>query len=289
MNILITGVNGFVGRALIRSLKETQHKLYALDLEDKKDFLPGVFEKFYAQDITSKFSIDQPFDIVFHLAACNLTHVGKTDYQAYYDVNVQGTKNLIQSSKIKRLVFLSTAKVYESKGEKIDELSPVSPLNSYEKSKLEAEDICRKYFSDDNLTIFRSVNVVGEGQAEKAVIPVFFKNAMSGRPLEIVGSGRTKVQLLYVQDVVNALMLILKKEGGCGIVNLAGEEAVEVLELAERIVSICGSTSKIICNNTDDVIYSKVLAEKAKNILAWQATVSVDEILQRYFDFCQKK
>jgi nucleoside-diphosphate-sugar epimerase len=288
MNILVTGANGFVGRALIRSLKKTQHEIYALDLEYKKDYLPVVSKQFYVQDITREFSIDQSFDIVFHLAACNLTHVGKTHYQTYYDVNVQGTKNLIKSSKIKKFVFLSTTKVYKIKGKEIDELSPVSPLSSYEKSKLEAENICRQYFSYDDLTIFRSVNIVGEGQAEKAVIPIFFKNAMSGRPLEIIDSGKTKAQLLYIEDLVYAFMHILaNNDVGYGIVNLAGEETIEIRELAEKIIRICDSKSKIICNKNEDIIYSNILTEKAKNVLGWQATVLIDEILIRYFNFCR--
>lgn len=288
MKILVTGANGFVGRELVCSLKRTRHKIYALDLEGEKDFLPGTFEEFYVQDITKEFSFNRTFDIVFHFAACNLTHVGRTDYQTYYDVNVRGTKNLIESSDIRKLVFLSTTKVYETRGVEIDESSPVSPVNDYEKSKLEAEYICRKYFSHDDLTIFRAVNIVGERQAEKAIIPVFFKNAMSGKPLEIIGSGQTKIQLLYIRDLINVFMRILRKSSGCGVINLANQEAIGILELAEKIISICGSKSRIICNHNNDIIFSKISAEKAKNVLGWQAAVSTDEILRNMLAFYKK-
>ncbi|HOW35831.1 MAG TPA: NAD(P)-dependent oxidoreductase [Candidatus Omnitrophota bacterium] len=285
MNILVTGANGFVGQELIRILAKTQHRICGLDLEPGKAVLPKIFEKFYVQDITKKFNLNQSFDVVFHLAACNLTHVGKADRQKYYDVNAEGTKNLIESSKIRKFVFLSTAKVYQLLPGEINEASPVSPLSDYEKSKLEAEDVCRQYFSDDDLTIFRSVNIVGERQAEKAVIPVFFKNALAGKPLEIIGSGRTKAQLLYIEDLLDAVTLILNREKGCGIVNLAGEESIEILKLAEKVIDICRSASKIICTNTDAVIFPEISAEKIKRILGWQAKISVDEMLKRYFNF----
>ncbi len=285
MNILITGVGGFIGRNFLQRLKKTSHKVFALD----KHLLPNDeilgIEEFYQQDITQPFKIDQPFDIVFHLAACNLTNVGEAQYDTFYEVNVKGTSHVIRAVDAKQFVFLSTTKVYKNNGEKITESSPISVKKHYERSKYEAEEVCQKIVPADGLTILRSVNIVGEGQAPKAILPVFFKNAISDRPLCIIGSGQTKLQLLSVEDLIGVFECLIAKPGGYGVVNIAGRDVVTLKKLAGRIIRYTGSGSRIHCPDNNTMIFSKVTTQKAKEILNWEARVSLDEILRKYYKF----
>jgi len=288
MDILVTGANGFIGRTFIPALLDQKHKVFALDIVEA-DGLSQDIEKFYLQDITKEFKLNRDFDVVFHLAACNLTHIGKVDYNTYFDVNVRGTENLIKSTDIENFVYLSTTKVYEKKGELIDEQSPLSPIHDYEKSKLEAEDICKKYFKKESLTIFRSINIVGEEQPQKAVLPVFFKRAMQNQPLEIIGSSKTKVQLLYIKDVIKAFCLLLEKGKSVGITNLSCEETIELIDLARKVIKICNSSSKLICCDESEVHCPRIDVKKANDLLGWQAETSIDEILKKYYQHCQKR
>ena len=285
-NILVTGANGFIGRALINRLDRNQFNVFALDNENYQgsDDLPVT--KFFLQDITSSFEqLDINFDCVFHLAALNVTHVGKAKYQDYYCANVQGTKNLIEAINTQNFVFMSTVKVYQKQSGMIDEEAPTAPANDYERSKLEAEEICRQNFNKQNLTILRSVNIVGPTQSEKAVIPVFFKKAINNKPLEIIYPDGTFLQMLDVEDILRAFEMLLKKNQGVGTINLCSEEVITLSKLAEEIVTISQSKSSIIHKSDEEVAGMKFVSNKAKAMLGWQPEISIENILKNYHKF----
>ena len=183
-SVLVTGANGFVGRALVQRLIADGHMVSGLDMAPDPVLVPGL-QRFYAQDIGLPFDIAQPFDFVFHLAARNITHVGALDYAELQRVNVAGAQNVMRAVTAPDFVFMSTSKVYQQAGQPIDESSPTAPLADYERSKLEAEHALAALFAGQRLTIFRAVNIVGRGQAEKALVPVLFANAYAGRSLDI--------------------------------------------------------------------------------------------------------
>jgi UDP-glucose 4-epimerase len=286
MNILVTGAAGFIAKAWIRALGQTSHAVFGLDNKEDGELLrePSL-KRFFRQDLTKPFRLDIPFDYVFHLGALNVTHVGKAEYQAYHRVNVTGTENLIKAVNARKFVFMSTTKVYQKREGIIDEDSPLKPAGDYERSKLEAEETCRRYFKDRDLTIFRSVNVVGPGQAEKAVIPVFFKRAVHNEPLDILYSIHTPLQMLYVEDLLRAFDLLLEKDQGLGVVNLCREETITLGELAKEIVVMCHSRSPIRFDSDEAVAVAKVVSQKARTVLEWQAQVSIKDILKKYYEF----
>jgi len=281
MNILITGAGGFIGQRFLQALRETSHNVYALCYQAEE----GCFEEVkdvFVRDITESFQIPGFFDCVFHLAACNLTNVGGSDYEAYHRINVQGTEHVIKAMKTKHFVFMSTALVYRREGGAVDENSSIEPSGDYAKSKWEAEELCRQYFSENQLTIFRPVNIVGPGQAEKAVIPVFFQKALHNENLELIHPKDTLLQFLYVDDVIGAFQRLLKRNHGCGIVNLAPNVSIALWELAEAIVKQTKSSSEICYLREGKAVQSQILAQKAKDVLGWQAQILPEEIIQNY-------
>ncbi|VAX35704.1 hypothetical protein MNBD_UNCLBAC01-507 [hydrothermal vent metagenome] len=209
----------------------------------------------------------------------NLTNVGKANYEAYQRVNVIGTKNVIKAVNTKHFVLMSTAMVYKREGQDIDESSPIDPPSDYAKSKWEAEQICRKYFTDDQLTILRAVNVSGPGQAEKAVIPIFLKKALNNEPIELIHPKDTLLQFLYVDDVVEVFQILLEKGQGCGVMNLASEVGISLEDLAKIVVRQTNSSTEIKCLSEVQTINVRVVAHKAKVKLGWQAKTSVQEIV----------
>lgn len=285
MNILITGAGGFIGRRFSQALGTSSHKIYALDYQKPAAFNDKNLEDFFVVDITKEFELPISFDCVFHLAACNLTNVDPENDEAYCKVNIDGTKNLIRSTKIKHFVLMSTTLVYKQEGKCLDESSPLGPIKGYEKSKLETEKVCRQHFPEGDLTIIRSINVVGPGQAEKAVIPVFFKKACHNEPLNLIRSRKERVQLLYIDDLIEAFYLILRREKGCGIINLASEDSITIGELANRIIEMCHSESEIQWSSDEDISWAQVSSEKAQKLLGWRARISIAEILCNYYKF----
>lgn len=286
MNILVTGATGFIGKALFYKLAQSSHNIFGLDNRVNGQGLETFpVKQFFDQDLTKPFCIDLPFDYVFHLGALNVTHIGEEDYQSYYRVNVQGTENLIKAVNTRKFVFMSSAKVYREQEGIIDEESPVEPKSDYARSKLEAEELCRRYFDERDLTIFRAVNVVGLGQAEKAIIPIFFRNAINNAPLEIIYSVHTPLQMLYVDDLLEAFCLLLEKEHGVGVVNLCPEETTTLGKLAEEVIAVCRSGSLIHSKGDEDVVPVKVISKKAQGFLGWKARTSVRDILKKYYKF----
>ncbi len=277
--ILVTGANGFVGRALCRRLIKLGHQVYGLDCNDP---LVEGFVSFYCQDITKAFEIKENFDFVFHLAAHNVTYVGNPEANLYHRVNVVGTQNVLKAVKTDHFVFLSTTKVYLAEGKLIDEDSPILPLQEYEKSKLAAEEVCRKSLDPANLLIFRCANIVGQGQPQKAVIPVLFKKALATETMEIFVPRGLVLQFLFLEDLLNALVKVVEKENLSGVYNLAGDEHIRLDQLAQMIKEICHSTSAIDFTDESVPAFSPISSFKAEKALGWTAKTTIKEILASY-------
>ncbi len=279
VKILVTGSNGFIGQAFCRRLITLGCEVYGLDRN-----APEVagFKDFYRQDITQSFSLKQNFDFVFHLAAYNVTHVGCQTADLYHRINVQGTGNVLQAVKTRHFIFLSTTKVYWAQGKPLDEEALLLPLQEYEKSKLAAEQVCREGRGARELLIFRCVNIVGPGQTDKAVIPVLFKRALAGETLKIFGPRQSVLQLLFVEDAIDAFIKVIEKGNVSGIFNIASENLVSLDELAKNIKRICRSKSEIHFMNDEEVEFSKIICVKAEKILGWKAKATLKDILEQY-------
>ena len=211
-----------------------------------------------------------------------MTHVGKKDSQVYHQVNVQGTQNLLNAVRMKNLIFMSTAKVYKQEGKPIDETSPLEPLDDYAKTKLEAEYICRKYFTGDHLIVLRSVNVVGIGQPDKAILPVLFNQAFHNEPLDIFAPKKSFVQFLYVEDVIRTFELFMDHPNLDGIFNLSSVQKIRLDELAFKIIQLCQSKSTIHFSNLTEAPFSEIRSDKIQKKLGWVAQTTINDILKIY-------
>lgn len=282
MNILVTGATGFIGRAFIHTLAQHPHNIFGLALKkNDPDFDYSLVKDFFVQDISQPFKIPGSFDWVFHLAALNITHVGKIDAQAYHRVNIQGTENFLKAVTAKKIVFMSTAKVYRRQ-ERIDESSDILPENDYERSKWMGEKVCRRYLKPDQLVVLRPVNIVGPGQADKAVLPVFLKNAIQNQPLDIFAPRDSVLQFVYIDDVIRLFEALLKNNAASGVFNISSTDRISLEDLALKILELTHSRSAVRFTSAQKAVFSEVLSSRAKEVLNWQAEVSIEEILRRY-------
>ncbi len=281
-NILITGAGGFIGRALVRELVKTDAHVYALDIKPLDGSITQNVKGFFCQDLGVPFLLDVEFDYVFHLGAYNFTHAGSPQADQYQRVNVLGTENLINSSRIKNFIFLSTSKVYKTTGMPIDEEAVLDPSDEYAKSKLEAEKICRTQFRGKNLCIFRSVNISGPGQAEKAVIPVLFKQAMSGEALDIFAPKKLMLQFVCVNDIIQLFKRCIELGGVDGVFNVCSTNTIRLDELAKKIIQITQSNATIHFSNHTPVIFSEVVSQRLKKFFIWESKTKVENILKEY-------
>lgn len=281
--VLITGVNGFLGRSLTDSLDTNKYYISGLDLDKEFSGSKGILENYYPIDISRPFHLDKDFDIVLHLAACNRTNRdNKLDYDIFEKINVFGTANVIHCCKFKRFLFLSTSKLYKRLPGLINEQSSLNPVSYYERSKCKAESVCRNYVDDKKLVIVRPVNITGIHQDNNAIVPAFFRRAVRGETIQIFVRDNSIIQFLSVKDVADALDAMMCREEIYGVFNLSNNDSITIGELAEKIVAICNSSSEILYLNEAEKDDVEIDSSKAIELLKWRPKVLIGQMLKDY-------
>lgn len=298
MNILITGGAGFIGSHLADHLVK-KHNVTVLDdlstgkrenVPDGADFVEGSI-----LDVELVDKVFADIDFVFHQAAAVSVADSMQDPQRTFDVNTIGTLNVLKTSVsngVKKVVFASSAALYGNnpvnpKHESII-LEPKSP---YAISKLDGEYLLKMFREEYGIktTAFRYFNVYGPRQDASSpysgVISLFVKRALAGEDIIIHGDGMQTRDFVYVEDVVRANELVLKHGDG-EVFNVGTGKSITVNELAERIVEITGSESRIVYGEgrAGDVRFSEADVGAIEGV-GYRAKVSVEEGLRRYCEF----
>lgn len=233
MKIAITGGSGFVGTRLISLLETAGHECIVVDIraENPIDIL----------DLPALTDALKGCDAVYNLAAEHSDNV--TPRSRYYDVNVKGTQNVCDAcdaNGIKRLVFTSSFAVYGLNTGMPDELSKPAPFNDYGQSKLEGEEVLKKWAAKTEgamLTIVRPVVIFGEGN--RGNVYNLVKQVASGKFM-MIGSGRNKKSMAYVGNVAAFLQFILADTRHGEIYNYADAPDFDMRGLMEVISSKLG-------------------------------------------------
>ncbi len=210
MNILITGANGFIGRALSEYLSKAQHSVFALvrtphpDLQVQDQFIVCDFLK---QDDWSL--IFKGIDVVIHLAG--IVHTKGLSVQDYDEINSELTKKLATEcvkAGVKRFVFISTVNVHgcSSSKEILTIKSPTKPLLSYGKSKLQAEEILRDIEKKDGLDVVIIRPPVVYGPYAKGNVDLLIKAIQMNIPFPFAGV-KNRRSLIYLDNLVDAIAL----------------------------------------------------------------------------------
>lgn len=255
MKIFITGIRGFVGSHLAQSLQEIGHDVRGIDNLMHPAFKPVHFnygDVRYPADI-EKFV--EWSDVVVHLAA--QIHVDKSieNPQETIDINIGGTLNVLEACRRygKRLVFASTSEVYgTSKRSIMDEDHPTDAQSPYGASKLGADRLCKAYHDTYGLDvrILRNFNIFGPYQnagSYGAVISIFTKAALEGKPLNIFGDGEQERDYMYIDDALKAYNIVMFTDDLNGVVlNCGSGKTVTINEVAKSIIKITASKSDIV-------------------------------------------
>ncbi len=261
MKILVTGGAGFIGKYLVKSLLKNGHIVTVFDNfsnSKKEAIIPLVNNdvKVIEGDIRSFQNIQNAtknIDIVIHLAAKISVSESIKNPSETFQVNVDGTKNILNAcemNNVKKLIVASSAAVY---GEgvfdvKLTEDSKTNPISPYGESKIIMEQEIRKFELNHNIdcVILRFFNIYGIGQTSEyaGVITKFVERITQRKPLEVFGDGLQTRDFIAIDDVIHAIQNAITNAKS-GIYNIASGKTTTIKEIAEFMISMSGKKLKI--------------------------------------------
>jgi UDP-glucose 4-epimerase len=300
-SVLVTGGAGFIGSHVVDGLVRAGYSVKVLDnlsagrLENLGLHLSSGVIQFFEGDIRDRALAEklcQDVDAVVHLAALVSVPLSVKDPKSTFDVNVNGTSNLLyscSSENVRKVVFASSCAVYGApKYLPIDEEHPTRPLSPYASSKLEGEHVCEEFSecSHADVVIFRLFNVYGSRQASSeygGVITKFMDRVEQGKPLVVYGDGSQTRDFVYVSDVVQAILMVLGKNHTEGTFNVGFGEAVSVETLAKKVLELKGKDVGVVHepSRPGDIEHSQADVFKAQQEFGFSAKVGLDEGLRR--------
>lgn len=227
MRILVTGASGFVGSRLVKELAK-EHDVLAFSRSN-----PDLPAKFVQGDLLDEKSVQAlrklTFEVVYHLAAS----LDESD-PSMWDVNVEGTRKLLEAcknKKLERFILLSSSGVLGETKEPAKEDDAYNPQTHYEKSKAEAERLVMDYKLRHQIpyTIMRAPIIYGPNKFWGQILSA----ARSGYPM--IGKGDNYFHLLFIEDAVQALKLALNPVARNQIYHIAGPDPHTYRETYEII------------------------------------------------------
>jgi UDP-glucose 4-epimerase len=314
---LITGGCGFIGSSLIaRLLRENpETKIRVLDnysvgtkddLNEAVSFInentepksDGIeFVEGDIRDYDTCHKCCDGIDVIVHLAAN--TGVAPSVENPRYDMetNVIGTFNILEAARqnnIKKFIFASSGATIGEVEPPIHEEKVQKPVSPYGTSKLAGEAYCSAYFRTFGIKTvsLRFGNVYGPLSKHKSsVVAKFLKQAFDGEPLEIYGDGTQTRDFIYIDDLIQAIMLSVKSDVGGEVFQIATFKETTVNEIAEKIKylfeSETGKKVSIVHGETrlGDVKRNYSDISKARQMLGFSPEFSLDEGLLNTFEY----
>ena len=303
--VLVTGAGGFIGSHLVEALLARGEQVRALVryashggagwLEEVPDALRGRLEvvRGDVRDARTVTEVARGCREIHHLAALIGIPYSYAAPDAYVDVNVRGTLNVLEAARalaIPRTVVVSTSEVYGTALRvPIDEDHPLQPQSPYSATKIGAESLALSYHRSFELpvTVVRPFNTYGPRQSARAVIPTILSQVLGEGPLRI-GSLDPVRDFVYVEDTAAGLIAAARSDACVGqVVNLATGAAVSVGQLVELAQALAGR--RVVVEELDErrrPAASEVLrligdAGRAARLAGWSAQVPLERGLQR--------
>lgn len=242
MKILVTGVHGFVGSNLVKTLSQ-EHTIYGLDIvSPQKD---GVRFTFGWEDLEKKDLIPD-VDAIIHLAGKAHDTKNQSKADVYFQVNTELTKKIYDyflASEAKKFVFFSSVKAAADRveGEYVDENVVPSPKGPYGESKIAAERYIQSKL-DKQTYILRPCMIHGPGN--KGNLNLLYGVVRKGIPWPL-GAFENKRTFTSIDNLCYIIDGLLTKDIDSGIYNINDDEAVSTNELIEIICSAMGKKAHI--------------------------------------------
>ena len=258
---LITGGQGFIGKAISLSLLDQGNKVIILDnnFRKKKFSLKHNNLQLINGDIRNIIHLNKiknKIDSVVHLAAINGTRNFYENPNLVLEVGIKGIINIIdfcKNKKIKEIFLASSSEVYQNApiyptDEKVRLIipDPHNPRFSYSSTKIISEILILNSDFFKKAVIFRPHNIYGPDMGYKHVIPeLIIKTIKEKKFLDIQGNGKNKRSFCYIEDFVDAFNILIKKGKHKEIYNIGNTDEVKILDLSKFIINMLNKDLKI--------------------------------------------
>lgn len=307
VKVVVTGGAGFIGSHIVEYWFENGAEVHVID-NLRSGFLSNIelFPQahFHQVSITEReqvFSIIEGADYVHHLAAMISVPESLDKPQECVEINVHGLLNVLDACKtfnVKKIIFSSSAAVYGDNpvSPKTIEMKPV-PKSPYGITKLDGEYYLQLYHEQFGLgaVSLRYFNVFGPRQDPKsqyaAAVPIFISRAIKNEEVTVFGDGEQTRDFIYVKDVVEANILAAMNEKVNGVFNVALGTASSINQIAETIIKLTKSRSKIKYENErkGDIKHSLASIDETVKSLNFQPKFKLEDALERTIEFFSSK
>ena len=300
--VLILGVNGFVGRYLVKEFLEHGYSVFGSDIAENTSLKDIGYQN---ADILNELEITQLItqtnpDMIINLAAVSSVGQSWNNPQLTMKVNVVGSLNILEAArklkKLPKILLVGSSEEYMTCDEPINENMPLNANNPYGISKIAQENIAKMYRNFYNMMIYcvRAFNHTGVGQNNTFVIPSFCKQAAeienSGQSGIIkVGNLSAKRDFCDVNDVVRAYRMIIESDDCSKIYNIGSGTVYSLQEILDYIVSLCSQKITVEVDykryrpvDTPIVRCDNRLIRKE---LGWIPNISVKKTIKNMFEF----
>jgi len=292
---LVTGAAGFLGSHLCERLLDEGHAVVGMDnllTGDVRNIehLAGREFVFVKHDVTNYIHLDGPVDYVFHFAS----PASPIDYLKLpiqtLKVGSLGTHNALGLAKAKgaRLLLASTSEVYgdplvhPQREDYWGNVNPVGPRGVYDEAKRFAEAMTMAYhrYHRVETRIVRIFNTYGPRMRieDGRAIPAFLSQALRSEDVTVFGDGSQTRSLCFVSDLVEGIYRLMLSD--CSDpVNIGNPHEMTIRALAERIISLTGSSSRIVEKPlpVDDPKVRQPDITRARKLLGWEPRVPLEE------------
>lgn len=311
-NVFLTGCTGFLGSYMAKELvnlganvtglvrdKVPKSNLYTGEEFNKINIVWGAVED---EALLERILGEYEIDTVFHIAAQAIVGIANRNPLGTFEANIRGTYNLLEairrSTLVKRVVVASSDKAYGDQTKlPYNEDMPLKGSHPYDVSKSCTDLIAQAYHKTYGLPvcITRCGNLYGEGDMNfNRIIPQTIKSIFRGERPVIRSDGTYIRDYFYVEDAVIAYLLLAEKMIDLNIegqaFNFSNEIQLTVLELVNKILALMKTdlTPVILNQGSNEIIHQYLSAKKAREILGWEPSFTIDEGLIRTIDWYRK-
>ena len=249
MRYVVTGGAGFIGSNIVKKLVARGDSVTVIDdlNTGREENLKSVRSKiiFLKDTILNMDLLEKEtkgIDGVFHQAALASVQDSFSKSEEYHNVNVNGTENILKLAEKNnfKIVYASSSSVYGNPERiPIKEKDSKNPINPYAETKLQKEELAKKYSKKGVKIIgLRYFNVFGKGQSKEyaGVLKLFLERIRDGLPPKINGDGTQFRDFVYVEDVANANIMSMDSNVNYDFFNVGTNTSITILDLAKTII-----------------------------------------------------